>query len=159
MMNQLTQDVDGRGQVHVILWHNPPDAPGPNPDLNAWRYYHYRRDEAGKWHRRQLPFFGRKPRLVVDESGDAVLVFTKGTELDYHGDDRGGKLHVATATAESGWTDWRVVYASDRDYVGEPRVDFLRWQREGVLSVYAQQKPDRPGAPSPLRVIDFIALP
>ena len=54
-----------------MLWHNPPDAPAPSHDLNAWRYYHYWRDEAGGWHRQELPFFGRKPRLVVGANDDA----------------------------------------------------------------------------------------
>ncbi|MHB8900784.1 MAG: BNR repeat-containing protein, partial [Thermoguttaceae bacterium] len=142
MMNQLTQDVDAEGRVHVVLWHNPLNAPGPNHDLNAWRFYHYRREPNGQWLSEALPFFGRKPRLVVDDAGNALLVFTKGTNLDYHGQDNGGKLHVAAATAKARWTDWRIVYSSERDYVGEPRVDLLRWRAEQVLSVYAQQKPD-----------------
>ncbi len=155
MMNQLTQDVDGQGRVHVMLWHNPLDAPGPNHDLNAWRYFHYWRDPAGQWHRQAMPFFGRKPRLVVDEAGDALLVFNKGTDLEYHQQDHGGKLHVAAATAKAHWTDWRVVYTSDRDYVGEPRVDVLRWRSEHTLSVYVQQKPAEPGKSSPLWAIDL----
>jgi len=105
MMNQLTQDVDGQGRVHVMLWHNPPNAPGPNHDLNAWRYFHYGRDEIGRWHRQTLPFFGRKPWLVVNEAGDALHVFNKGTDLEYHQQDHGGKFHVAAATAKEQWTD------------------------------------------------------
>jgi hypothetical protein len=155
MMNQLTQDVDGQGRVHVVLWHNPPDAPGPNHDLNAWRYYHYWRDESGRWHQQALPFFGRKPRLVVDESGDSLMVFNKGPDLEYHGREHGGRLHVAAATAKARWTDWRVVYKSDRDFVGEPRVDLLRWRAERLLSVYVQQKPVQSGNPSSLRLIEF----
>lgn len=159
MMNQLTQDVDGQSRVHVVLWHNPPDAPGPNHDLNAWRYFHYWRDGARPWQRQALPFFGRKPRLVVNEAGDALLVFNKGADLEYHDRDHGGRLHVAAATAETQWTDWRVVYTSDRDYVGEPRVDMLRWRAEHMLSVYVQQKPAQPGQPSPLWLIDLHAGP
>jgi hypothetical protein len=155
MMNQLTQDVDGLGRVHVILWHNPPDAPGPNHDLNAWRYYHYWRDASGSWQRQRLPFFGRKPRLVVNRSGDAWLAFNKGSDLEYHGQDRGGKLHVAAATARAKWKDWHVIHTSEYDCVGEPRVDLARWRAQDVLSVYVQQKPDAPGEPSTLRVLDF----
>ncbi|MCH5376526.1 MAG: BNR repeat-containing protein [Planctomycetes bacterium] len=155
MMNQLTQDVDGQGRVHAVVWRNPPDAPKPNHDLNAWRFYHHWRDESGQWHGQALPFFGRKPRLVVDASGDALMVFNKGPDLEYHGREQGGKLHVAAATAKSQWTDWRVVFTSDRDFVGEPRVDLLRWRSERQLSVYVQQKPEQPGNPSPLRLIEF----
>jgi len=116
---------------------------------------HYWHDETGKWQRQALPFFGRKPRLVVNEAGDALLVFNKGTDLEYHEQDRGGRLHVAAATAKEQWTDWRVVYTSDRDYVGEPRVDVLRWRAEHVLSAYVQQKPAQPGQPSSLWLIDL----
>lgn len=116
---------------------------------------HYWRDETGKWHRQALPFFGRKPRLVVNEAGDALLVFNKGADLEYHEQDRGGRLHVAAATAKEQWTDWRVAYTSDRDYVGEPRVDVLRWRAEHLLSVYVQQKPAQPGQPSSLSLIDL----
>lgn len=155
MMNQLSQAVDGHGRIHFVLWHNPPDAPAPNHDLGAWRYYHYWRDEAGGWHRQELPFFGRKPRLVVGGNDDAWLVFLKGTDPEYHRQDPGGRLHVAAATAAHQWKDWQVVSVSDRDYVGEPRVDGLRWQSERVVSVYVQQKPSQPGHPSPLRAVDW----
>jgi hypothetical protein len=155
MMNQLTQAVDGEGRLHVIVWQNPPDAAGADPDLNAWRYYHYWRDATGRWQRQAIGLFGRKPRLVVSPEGDAVLVFTKGDDREYHGTDRGGRLTVATATAAAGWSDWHVEYASAGDFVGEPRVDLRRWQTERILSVYAQEKPSAPGAPSALRVIEF----
>jgi hypothetical protein len=88
-------------------------------------------------------------------NGQTFQEHAVATHRGYHTLDRGGKLHIAAATAKSQWTDWRVVTTSDRDYVGEPRVDVLRWRDERVLSVYVQQKPDLPGNPSPLRLIDF----
>lgn len=157
MMNTISQDVDGKGRLHVMQWHTPSEAPAASPnDANKWRYYHYWRDEAGQWHRQELPFFGRKPRLVVNEAGDAMLVFNKGSNLNYEKTDTSGKLHVAVASAKARWTDWRVVYVSDRDYMGEPRVDTLRWRAEGILSVYVQQWPMEDGKPSPLWSIDFL---
>lgn len=155
MMNQLTQAADGDGRLHVIVWQNPPDAAAADPDLNAWRYYHYWRETDGPWRRQATGLFGRKPRLVVSSEGDAVLVFTKGDNREYHGTDHGGRLTLATATSAAGWSDWRIVFTSDDEFVGEPRVDLPRWQAERILSVYAQQKPSAAGAPSPLRVLDF----
>ena len=158
LINTTCQAVDGRRRVHVVTWHVPPDG----PQAKSWddarrrrRYYHYWRDESGGWNRQPLPFFGRKPRLVVNESGGALMVFNKGPDLEYHGREHGGRLHVAAATAKARWTDWRVVYTSDRDFVGEPRVDLLRWRAECLLSIYVQEKPDQPGNPSPLRLIEF----
>jgi len=78
---------------------------------------------------------------------------------EYHEQNRGGKRHVAAATAKEQWTDWRVVYTSECDYVGEPRVDLLRWRAEHLLSVYVQQKPAQPGQPSSLWSIDLQVEP
>jgi len=72
LMNQLTQTVDARGRVHVVLWQNPPDAPAAAKDMNAWRYFHYWRDEQGRWHQRRLPVFGRKPSLHSDQDNLAL---------------------------------------------------------------------------------------
>jgi hypothetical protein len=94
-------------------------------------------------------------RWQVLKTNHALMVFNKGPDLEYHGREHGGRLHVAAATEKARWTDWRVVYTSDRGFVGEPRVDLLRWRAERLLSVYVQQKPNQPGNPSPLRLIEF----
>lgn len=155
MMNQLTQTVDSRGRVHVVLWQQPPDAAASSADMSTWRYLHHWRDERGEWHQRQLPFFGRKPSVVVDRDDNLVLVFTKPADPEYHGKDSGGPLHVITASAADRWGAWRELYRSGDSYVGEPRIDKARWQESAVLSVYAQQAPVLPGAPSPLRVAEI----
>lgn len=155
LMNQLTQTVDDRDRLHVVLWQNPPDAPAAAKDLNGWRYFHYWRDEAGRWHERQLPFFGRKPSIVADRANNLFVVFTKPANLEYHGVDPGGPLCIFTASAASDWTDWREVFRSEMSFVGEPRVDRHRWREDGVLSIYAQQTPSQAGKPSCLRVMDF----
>jgi hypothetical protein len=155
MMNQLTQTVDARGRVHVVLWQNPPDASEATTDKNAWRYYHYWRDERGVWHRRQMPFFGRRPTIVADAASNLIVVVGKRADLEHHGMDTGGPMHIFAASAASGWTDWQEVFRSEKSFVGEPRVDKLRWQQERVLSIYAQEAPVAPGKPSALRVMDF----
>jgi len=158
LMNQLTQTVDARGRVHVVLWQNPPDAPAAAPkDMNAWRYYHYWRDERGDWHQQRLPFFGRKPSIVADAASNLFVVFTKPANLEYHGTDPGGPLHIFKATAARDWNDWQEVFRSKQSFVGEPRVDKYRWLQERVLSIYAQETPAEPGNPSTLRVMDFHA--
>ncbi|WP_157987891.1 BNR repeat-containing protein [Jiangella endophytica] len=155
MMNQLTQTVDTRGRLHVVLWQQPPDASAPSADMSTWRYVHHWRDEHGGWHQRQLPCFGRKPSVVADGDDNLVLVFTKPADPDYHGTESGGPLHVVTASSADHWGSWREVYRSSESYVGEPRIDRHRWQDSAVLSVYAQQAPVSPGTPSPLRVVDL----
>ncbi|MGW2515131.1 BNR repeat-containing protein [Streptomyces scopuliridis] len=162
MMNQLTQTVDDRGRVHVVMWQQPPTAPARSVDMSTWRYIHYWRDEHGEWHQQQLPCFGRKP-TVLAHGGNLVLVFTKPADPDYHGrgkggpgtDHQGGPLYVFIASSENRWTTWREVYRSGDNFVGEPRVDTHRWRESSVLSVYAQQAPVERGVPSPLHVIDM----
>jgi hypothetical protein len=155
-MNTTTQAVDSKGRVHVIAWRNPDDAPSSTTDLNLWRYFHYWRDTDGTWRERLLPFFGRKPQLVLDDAGNMYVIFGQGTDLNYHANDPGARLSVATATEASGWTDWKIVSdVTGRVYHGEPLLDTARWERERILSVYYQERPVTAGEGSPLRVLDF----
>jgi hypothetical protein len=137
------------------MWHQPPDAEGPSKAMGPWRYFHYWREVDGKWHQRQLPFVGRKPSVHIDAAGDLWLVFNRGESAEYHGTDPGGKLTIAKASAKSGWSDWRIVWESQVQFAGEPRVDAARLARDGVLSVYVQQLPKAAGEPSALHAIDF----
>jgi hypothetical protein len=89
-MNTTTQFVDSRGRVHVINWQHQQDATTDSKDMNTWRYYHYWRDTDGKWHENRLPFYGRKPQIVLDKAGNAFVVYCKGDDLNYHGRDPGG---------------------------------------------------------------------
>lgn len=158
-MNTTTQAVDPRGRVHVINWQHQQDAERESTDLNTWRYYHYWRDTDGSWHDNPLPFYGRKPQIVFDAAGNAFVVYCEADNRRYHGIDPGGRLTVAAATEAARWTDWAVAWQADRLSVGEPLIDLPRWGREGVLSVYTQDKPAQRGKPSSLRVIDFRAAP
>lgn len=154
-MNTTTQFVDSRGRVHVINWQQPQDAAEASADLNTWRYYHYWRDPAGHWHENRLPFFGRKPQLVLDRAGNAYVVYCHGAERNYHGRDPGGQLRIATAAEKTGWTDWSTVWESAERFVGEPLIDQARWNAAEILSVYVQREPTVPAAPSALHVRDF----
>jgi hypothetical protein len=155
-MNTTTQAVDAKGRVHVISWRNPDDAPAATTDLNRWRYFHYWRDTDGTWRERRLPFFGRKPQVVLDDAGNMYVIFGQGTDLNYHTNDPGARLSIATATEASGWTDWKTVSdVTGRQYHGEPLLDIGRWERERILSIYYQERPATAGQGSPLRVLDF----
>jgi hypothetical protein len=155
IMNQVAQTVDRSGRVHVLLWQNPPDAPTAAKDVNDWRYLHYWREASGRWRSRQLPFCGRKPSMVVDDDGRLFVVFTQPVDRTYHGNDPGGPLRLAAASADGDWSDWHEVAVSTGAFVGEPRIDRTRWQQERVLSVYAQAAPSAPGRPSALHVMDL----
>lgn len=154
-MNTTTEFVDHAGRVHVIHWQQPQDAAAPSVDLNTWRYSHYWRDCGGKWQENRLPFVGRKPQIVVDDSGNAGVVFCQGKDLNYHGQDPGGVLTVMMATERREWRDWKPVWTSGLTHVGEPMLDLGRWKDEHTLSIYTQERPSQPGAPSPLHVVDI----
>lgn len=154
-MNTNTQTFDPRGRPHFISWHLPADAEKGTKDLNQWRYHHYWRDEQGQWHENRLPFHGRKPQLVFDRAGNAVVVYGACDNANYHNVDPGSKLTIMSATESSGWTDWQKIAEVDRLSIGEPLLDHPRWATEGVLSVYFQDKAAEPGKPSALRVMDF----
>ncbi len=157
MMNQSTQFVDHQRRVHTIMWRTPDSAPSGTTDKNAWRYHHYWRDTDGVWHERELPFWGRKPQLLLDAAGNLHVIHGRAENRDYAGNDPGAELAIATATEASGWTDWQVrTQFPGRLFHGEPLYDLARWQGEQVVSVYFQERPAVAGAPSPLRVIDFV---
>ena len=46
-------------------------------------------DESGNWHENPLPFVGRKPQIVFDRAGNAIVVYAKGDNANYHGHDPG----------------------------------------------------------------------
>lgn len=154
-MNQVTQTIDSRGRIHVIMWHNPPDAAAAAKDLTLWRYFHYWRDENGKWQSQQLPFYGRKPSILANTDGSLLVFFTKPGNMNYHGHDAGGPLHIYRASSNGNWSDWRQIHVSELSFVGEPRFDRYRWQQDRILSIYAQQAPVAAGKPSELHVMDF----
>lgn len=91
-----------------------------------------------------------RPELVIGQNGNALLVFRAL---------QSGHLQIAAATADNRWSDWRIVYAEETAFGCEPLVDRYRWEAEGVLSVYVQEKPQKPGAASSLRVISFRVSP
>lgn len=152
VMNTTTMFVDGKRRVHVVNWQQPLDADGPSKDLRTWKYVHYWRGDDGVWKNSVLPTAGRKPQIVVDNEGNAYVIFRKAVNANYHVDDSGGVLTVVAAT---GWTDWKTVWESKERFTGEPLTDPHRWANEGVLSIYAQREPPSPGAASALHVIDF----
>ena len=141
MMNTTTEYVDPRGRVHVVNWQLPAESTVPSLDMNQWRYDHYWRDEKGAWHTNRLPFHGRKPQIVLDRSGLALLVFCRGKDHNYHDRDPGGDLCIAAASEQSQWKDWQIIHQQHEWFVGEPLLDIPRLaDRAGPLGL----PPNRP---------------
>jgi hypothetical protein len=66
-----------------------------------------------------------------------------------------GDLVIAAATANSKWTDWRVIHVERGPFVNEMLGDPYRWKQEGILSVMVQESPKEVHQPTPLRLLDF----
>ena len=155
-MNVTTHFVDKKGRIHVIHWQHDQKAEKPSADLNTWKYYHYWKDENGSWKENVLPFVGRKPQIILDDTDNAYVLYNRNDEnRKYHGTDPGGHLTIQSATGANNFKDWKILWTSEEQFLGEPLYDPIRWSDKHVLSVYAQEKPEQAGTPAPLRVIDF----
>ena len=154
-MNTTTQFTDSKGRAHVINWQMFQDSESGSKDMNPWRYYHYWRGADSAWRTNLLPFAGRKPQIIFDAAGAAYVIHARAENRNYHGSDPGGLLTIARAAEASGWTDWEVVWQDAVLSVGEPLYDAFRLAKENILTIYTQEKPAAPGAPSRLRAIDF----
>jgi hypothetical protein len=168
LMNTHGQAVDSKGRVHVVMWHCTDRtllAAGSRPGEHRWgppdarRYHHYWRDGDGQWHHRELPpVAGNRPKVFIDKSDNAYLIFgtrrrpTKLADGHLHS---AGDLAIAAATAGSGWEDWKVTHVEKGPFVNEMLGDNRRWVKEGVLSIMVQQSPEKPHQPTPLRILDF----
>ena len=168
LMNTHGQTVDSKGRVHVVLWHTVEPIPYNSETgkfKDRWgapedrRYFHYFRDLNGNWQKRVLPqIAGSRPKVFADKEDNLVLVY--GSIQDSHSLESGiyfarGDLVIASATAASEWTDWKVIHVEKGPFLNEMLGDPFRFQQEGVLSVVVQATPKGSRDPSALKVVDF----
>jgi hypothetical protein len=160
LMNTHGQAVDSEGRIHVVMWHCSVEslaAANSRPGEHRWgppearRYHHYWRDKDGKWERRELPgVAGNRPKLFVDKNDNVYLVFRNNDLFVQSGD-----LVIATATAASRWTDWKVIHTEKGPFVNEMLADPYRWKMNGILSVMVQGAPEKANEATSLRILDF----
>ena len=168
LMNTHGQAIDSQGRVHVVMWHctdQSLQAAGSGPGEHRWgppgarRYHHYWRSADGTWQHRELPWVaGNRPKIFMDSNDNAYLIYAVRHEFANRENDvilLAGDLAIASATAESEWTDWRVIHVEKGPFVNEMIGDRYRWKQEGVLSVMVQQSPQEAHQATPLRILDF----
>lgn len=166
LMNTHGQVVDSKGRVHVVMWHCSDasfKATDSKPGKHRWgvpnerRYQYYRRDLDGKWTHIELPWVaGNRPKIFADDRDNLILIY----RADNIGSSkalikRTGVLQIASATAASGWKDWKIIRTVNGPFVNEMLGDPYRWKKSGILSVMAQERPAKPHDSTPLRIIDF----
>lgn len=150
LSNQYTHYAYVDGSCHVMVAHNPEGS-------TSRRYHHYWRDSEGNWNGSALTFSGSRPKMVGDEDRNLFLVYSSG-----------GSIKVAKGTPNTEKTEWTwsSVYAqSSATEAGEGQIDYTRWESDGVLSVFGQERPTSildygsgppiNGLPSPIHVYDY----
>ena len=152
LINATAQAVDSHGRPHVVTWHLPDGAAAPSSWRDARersRYFHYWLDGKGNWRRVGLGFVGGRPKLVLGRNDDAYLVFA--------GQRAFGDLQIAAASARSEYANWEVAHRDTGrpTFTGEPLIDPRRWAREGILSVYIQERPRGRRLSRALHVVDY----
>ena len=140
LSNQYTHYAYLDGSVHVMVRHK-------TGGTGATEYQHYCRNPAGSWSGKNLSISsGSRPKLAGTDDGTLYLVHSTG-----------GNIRIAKGVPNPGKTDWSWshVYTQSESSGGEGHFDLMRWQTDGILSVYDQKRPSVDGMPSPLHVYDY----
>ncbi len=168
LINQQSQCVDREGRVHAMMMHRRGDDPVGTAASYSQRgtaYHHYYLEPGGRWQERRIPPDvlppGSRPCIGHDADGNLYAVYLSYDEPFDIVPGRGvGALAVASASAASHYSDWRLVSALEvaNEFGGEPLIDPDRLVEDGVLSVYIQEnRPDDNGdTTAPLHVHEFI---
>ena len=184
------QYMDSKSRPHQIVWHIPDHVePVEHEDERAvWgrqesSYHHYWRDEQGSWHSNLLPSpVGNRAKIFLDADDNAYAIFmvNQTDEWKFNIYFKKGDLVIATASAKSKWSDWKLIHREPGPFLNQALFDDTRWETDGVLSVIAQNSsdsdytfappdiPNRRGGgfhedltikrltqPTPLRILDF----
>ncbi|VGO16679.1 hypothetical protein PDESU_05270 [Pontiella desulfatans] len=126
LKNQNTHFAYADGRVHAMLPHY---ADG----TTTMYYHHYWRTVDGVWSSEVLSFSGGRPKLLGDDDGNLFLFNTGGGMLS---------IHKGVPNASMSAWSWSLIHEIiDPSTGGEACVDFTRWDRDRILSVYGQENP------------------
>ncbi len=169
LMNQQGQNVDNANQIHSVGWHRDSAKDPSTSTATPWEpqessYYHNWRDDLGNWHETRLDGnVGARPKIVFDNSDNAVMIYTvksgggaltggTGNNLYF----TNGDLVIATATKGSNWTDWKINHVESGPFVSEAQADDKLFRSSGVLSVIMQNSPTLTGNQgTSMRTLDY----
>lgn len=135
LINQEAQVVDNNGNVHVLTSQLPAASASISNFATARQstvHVHYWRNaDTGVWTKFETDFrVDRRGDIVADSDNNLYLVSTGLSD----------RLNVYTASAASGWTDWRQVYRyMAHFYDSDPLIDHELIKTQDRLSVYAAQ--------------------
>ena len=168
LMNDHGQVIDSKGRIHVVMYHGTKEtieAAGSTLGASRWgpsaaqRYFHYWREENGKWNSLQLPMaVGNRPKIFADKNDNLIIIYCGTTDKTIKGKSSkadGEDLIVAVATKNNYWQDWHIAHSVKGPFMNDMLGDVYRWKNEGVLSIMLQDKPKNNRQPSSLRVVDL----
>lgn len=168
LMNDHGQVIDSKGRVHVVMFHctkETIEAAGSKLGATRWgpraaqRYFHYWRDEHGKWNSLQLPMaVGNRPKIFTDKNDNLIMIYCGTTNKKIKGRSTavdGEDLIIAVATAKNNWQDWHIAHSLKGPFMNDMLADMYRWKNEGVLSIMMQDEPTENKKPSALKVVDL----
>jgi hypothetical protein len=146
------QYMDSKNRPHQIVWHIPDRAEIPDPEVldSPWgrkiaRYHHYWRDDDGDWQRNVLPMkVGNRAKILLDANDNAYVIYmaNRSNEANLGISLKKSDLVIATASAESHWTDWKIIHREPGPFLSQATFDHTRWNKDEVLSVYVQDSSD-----------------
>lgn len=153
LSNSTTQALDSRNRIHLVQMHLPDDL-SADKTWDATRrklhFFHYWRDDTGKWHRNQTTFNGSRPQLWFDTNDNAYLAFVGDRRIPSQ------YLTIARATAANHWTDWKPIRQEKGPFIGQVQID--HYTPPGILSIYIQEEPHtKKATSSSLKVFTFAA--
>ncbi len=147
LLNDQAHAVDGRGRVHVVMYHkDQPDTVVSFANASNSHYYHYWGEADGTWHAQALPWIGDRPKMITD--GDGRLFLTHRMLL-FPG------LAVEMATPDFDYLDWQRVFWKSGFFGSTAHVDRPLFRDAGLMSVPLQESPSSPGAASWVDVVDL----
>ncbi|WP_418262530.1 BNR repeat-containing protein [Flavobacterium faecale] len=166
LMNDHGQVIDSKGRVHVVMFHGTKEtieAAGSTLGATRWgpkeaqRYFHYWRDEKGKWNSTQLPMVvGNRPKIFTDKKDNLIMIYAGTADKVQKGKKINNEdLIIAVATAKNNWQDWHIAHTVKGPFMNDMLADIYRWKKEAVLSIMLQEEPTEIRKPSPLKVVDL----
>lgn len=160
-INNSAMTVDADGRVHVVSWQLPSALPDQTPfstslSSNA-RYIHYWRGTDGTWRRNETNITGTRAKLVADSDGRLFLAYGNATNIQIASANPASNPEANPALS---WNDWSAMDLSGALPAGKANTvniihDTARWEKDRILSIYAQETNISGTGPTPLHVLDY----
>jgi BNR repeat-containing family member len=133
LINTEHMIADAAGRVHVLLSHMP-DTEADDATFDSARtkseYFHYWRDQSGKWTRTPLALpavAAFRGKLLTSSSGNLYAILPD--------------MRIAAAAASSGFKTWSLLdHSAEGRFFSDPLIDSARLLSDDELSIFYPEK-------------------